>query len=43
MSKVEFLNRLRALIGKYPYEELEKSLEYYSEMIYDRMENGMNP
>ena len=41
MSKVEFLNRLRALIGKYPYEELEKSLEYYSEMIDDRMEDGM--
>ena len=41
MRKVEFLNRLRALIGKYPYEELEKSLEYYSEMIDDRMEDGM--
>lgn len=41
MTKTEFLIRLKDEIREYPSEETDKSLEYYSEMIDDRMEDGM--
>lgn len=41
MTKAEFLVRLQEQIREYPSEETDKSLEYYSEMIDDRMEDGM--
>ncbi len=41
MTKVEFLDKLKALINEYPPEETSKSVEYYEEMINDRMEEGM--
>lgn len=41
MNKLEFLNELARLIGAIPDEDREKSLEYYSEMIDDRTEEGM--
>ena len=41
MTKVEFLDELKKQIAEYPSGETEQSLEYYSEMIDDRMEDGM--
>lgn len=41
MTREEFLNSLKEQIKEYPSEETDKSLEYYSEMIDDRMEDGM--
>lgn len=41
MKKAEFLQKLQEEISVYPYEETKKSLEYYEEMIDDRMEDGM--
>lgn len=41
MNKAEFLNELKKLISEYPTEETEKSMEYYAEMIDDRVEDGM--
>jgi uncharacterized membrane protein len=41
MTKAEFLMRLQEQIREYPSEETEQSLNYYSEMIDDRMEDGM--
>lgn len=41
MTKVEFLDKLKALINEYPPEETSKSVEYYEEIIDDRMEDGM--
>ena len=42
MTKTEFLDSLKSLISEYPDEETVKSLEYYEEMIDDRMEDGMS-
>ena len=41
MTKTEFLQELKQRIQEYPVEETEKSMEYYAEMIDDRMEDGM--
>ena len=41
MKKDEFLQKLKDEISIYPYEETKKSLEYYEEMINDRLEEGM--
>ena len=42
MTRTEFLDELKNLIKDYPAEETEKSIEYYSEMIDDRIEDGMS-
>ncbi len=42
MNKAEFLEELKRRIQEYPVEETEKSMEYYAEMIDDRMEDGMS-
>lgn len=41
MNKAEFLNELKKQISEYPIEETQKSMEYYAEMIDDRVEDGM--
>ena len=41
MSKSEFIARLRAALSGIPKEELEERLAFYSEMIDDRMEEGL--
>ena len=41
MNKAQFLECLRQEISEYPVEETSKSLEYYTEMIDDRIEDGM--
>lgn len=41
MNKAEFLNALKKSISEYPVEETNKSMEYYEEMIDERVENGM--
>lgn len=41
MTKSEFLDCLGGLISEYPSDETNKSLDYYSEMIDDRIEDGM--
>lgn len=40
MTKLAFLASLRASLQGLPQAELEKTIEYYSEMIDDRMEDG---
>lgn len=42
MIKNEFLTELRAALAGLPAEDVEKSLEYYSEMIDDRIEDGLS-
>lgn len=42
MTKAEFLSALRARLSGLPEEDLKKSIEYYSEMIDDRMEDGLS-
>lgn len=41
MKKDDFLSSLRYSLQNIPEEEIEKSAAYYSEMIDDRMEDGM--
>lgn len=41
MKRIEFLEELKKQIAEYPSSETEQSLEYYAEMIDDRMEDGM--
>lgn len=41
MTKLEFLAALRERLSGLPLEDIEKSVEYYSEMIEDRMEDGV--
>lgn len=41
MTKNEFLSSLRGRLYGLPEADIEKSLEYYSEMIDDRIEDGM--
>ena len=43
MKKTEFLARLRQKLFILPQRELEDTLEYYSEMIDDYIENGCTP
>lgn len=42
MNKAEFLARLRKALAGLPQEDIEKSLDFYSEMIDDRMEDGFS-
>lgn len=42
MNKAEFLKELQQRIQEYPVDETKKSMEYYAEMIDDRMEDGMS-
>ena len=41
MTKAEFLEQIKAKIAHLPYEDLRKNLDFYSEMIEDRMEEGL--
>lgn len=41
MTKYEFLTALRCGISGLPAEDIDRSLEYYSEMIDDRIEDGV--
>ena len=41
MTKTEFLTELKKALEGLPEEDIEKSLEYYSEMIDDRIEDGL--
>lgn len=42
MNKTEFLNALKHRLQEYPSEETKASVEYYTEMIDDRVEDGMS-
>lgn len=42
MTKIEFLNDLRKRVSHLPQGEIEKSITFYSEMIDDRMEDGIS-
>ena len=42
MNKQEFLAAIRERIAALPVEDIQKSLEYYDEMISDRMEDGVS-
>ena len=42
MTKVEFLHRLEAGLSQLPEGERRQQLEYYEEMLDDRMEDGMS-
>ena len=42
MTKIEFLSALRKKLSGLPKEDVEKSVEYYSEMLDDRMEDGLS-
>ncbi len=42
MTKAEFLAELRAAISGLPEADIEKSLDFYSEMIDDRVEDGLS-
>ncbi len=42
MTKREFLNELKFYISKLPYEDVNKYIEYYSEMIEDRIDDGIS-
>lgn len=42
MNKVEFLAQLRSELSVLPKEDIEKSLDYYSEIIEDRIEEGLS-
>lgn len=41
MGKQEFLDRLRAALSGLPREDIEERLTFYSEMIDDRVEEGL--
>jgi len=42
MNKIEFLNAIRERLKGYPRDEVDNSIEYYGEMIDDRIEDGMS-
>ena len=42
MRKYTFLAKLQSRLSGLPQEDLEKSLEYYTELIDDRMEDGLD-
>lgn len=42
MTKNEFIHELNKLLSVLPQSEKERSIDYYSEMIDDRIENGEN-
>ena len=41
MTKAEFLSALRKRLSGLPKEDVERSVEYYREMLDDRMEEGL--
>ena len=41
MKRVEFLKELKAQLWALPEADRQNSLDYYSEMIDDRMEDGL--
>ena len=41
MKRIEFLNQLKARLWVLPEADIQCSLDYYSEMIDDRMEDGL--
>ena len=43
MNKEQFLEEIRKNISGLPQNDIEKSLDYYSEMIDDRIEDGLTP
>lgn len=42
MNKPEFLSALRERLSCLPKEDIRRTIDYYSEMIDDRMEDGMS-
>ena len=42
MTKLKFLFELRDRLEGLPYDEVEERLNFYSEMIEDRMEEGLS-
>jgi len=42
MTKNEFLSELRRLIDQLPPQDIQKSLDFYAEIIDDRIESGMS-
>ena len=42
MDKFEFITELRAKLWALPEEDKQRSVDYYSEMIDDRMEDGLS-
>jgi len=42
MNKWEFLSMLRDRLGSLPEDDIRSSVDYYSEMIDDRMEEGLS-
>ena len=42
MTKLEFLRRLEACLSQMPEGERSRQIEYYDEMIEDRIEDGMS-
>lgn len=42
MRKNEFLDKLRASLWAMPEADIQRSLDYYSEMIDDRMDDGLS-
>ena len=42
MNKFEFITALRAKLWSIPEEDRQRSVDYYSEMIDDRMEDGLS-
>ena len=42
MKKQEFIDEIKARLEGIPEQEIQKSIDYYSEMIDDRIEDGMS-
>lgn len=42
MTKQEYLSAIRGKIRKMPADDIDKFMDYYSEMIDDRMEDGLS-
>ena len=42
MNKYEFLGRLRERLAGLPPKDIDASLDYYAELIADRIEDGMS-
>ena len=41
MTKQEFISELRDKLSRFPKQEVEERLDFYSEMIDDRIEDGL--
>ena len=42
MTKLEFLDELEKQLNGLPSDDIQKTLDYYAEMIYDHMEDGIS-